>query len=65
MNDKGFIVGDDYEVKYSNLSSLNLKELCKKRLDVFYDKNTKIRFHPGVTQAAFDSFGDSLSSTWS
>ena len=58
LNDKGFIVGDDYEVKYSNLSSLNLKELCKKRLDVFYDKNTKIRFHPGVTQAVFDSFGD-------
>ena len=58
LNDKGFIVGDDYEVKYSNLSSLNLEELCKKRLDVFYDKNTKIRFHPGVTQAVFDSFGD-------
>jgi len=58
LNDKGFIVGDDYEVKYSNLSSLNLKDLCKKRLDVFYDKNTKIRFHPGVTQAVFDSFGD-------
>ena len=58
LSDKGFIVGDDYEVKYSNLSSLNLKDLCKKRLDVFYDKNTKIRFHPGVTQAVFDSFGD-------
>ena len=58
LNDGGFIIGDDYEVKYSNLSKLNLKDLCEKRLDVYYDKNTKIRFHPGVTQAVYDTFGD-------
>jgi len=58
LNNGGFIIGDDYEVKYSNLSKLNLKDLCEKRLDVYYDKNTKIRFHPGLTQAVYDTFGD-------
>ena len=58
VNDKGFIIGDDYEVKYSKLTNINIAELCKKRLDVFYDKHTKIRFHPGVTLAVYNSIGD-------
>ena len=40
------------------MENINLKELCKKKLDVFYDKYTKIRFHPGVTLAVYNSFGD-------
>tara|TARA_B100000579_G_C22845746_1_gene864184 strand:- start:2908 stop:3747 length:840 start_codon:yes stop_codon:yes gene_type:complete len=58
IENKGFIIGDDYEVKYQDLSNIDLKELCKKRLDVFYDKHTKIRFHPGVTLAVFNIFGN-------
>lgn len=58
INNKGFIIGDDYEVKYSKLENINIKELCKKKLDVFYDRHTKIRFHPGVTLAVYNSFGD-------
>ena len=58
INDEGFIIGDDYEVKYLDLPNIDLKDLCKKRLDVFYDKHTKIRFHPGVTLATYNSLGD-------
>lgn len=31
INNQGFIIGDDYEVKYSKLKNINLKELCKKK----------------------------------
>ena len=52
-----------YLVKDTTLTSvkstnINIAELCKKRLDLFYDKHTKIRFHPGVTLAVYNSFGD-------
>ena len=58
IENKGFIIGDDYEIKYQDLSNIDLKEICQKRLDVFYDKHTKIRFHPGVTLAVFNTFGN-------
>lgn len=57
LNESGLLIGDDYEVPFSSVSHLNFNKNLKK-LDVFYDFKTKTRFHPGVTLAVFQEFGN-------
>jgi len=57
LNEGGFLIGDDYEVPFSSVSHLNFNKDLK-NLDVFYDYKTKVRFHPGVTLAVWEVFGN-------
>lgn len=56
LNNNGLIIGDDYEINFSNVSHINFNN--KKKIDVFFDNKSKTRFHPGVTLSVYNEFGD-------
>lgn len=54
----GIIVGDDYEVKFSDVHSNVLKNLPKNHKDISFQSKQNKSFHPGVTKAVYECFGN-------
>ena len=59
LNSSGIIAGDDYELTYSECDKKDLQDyILKESLDYCVDKKTKKIYHPGVTKAVYDIFGN-------
>lgn len=58
LKDGGIIVGDDYEVKSSDVHYNVLKNLPKNHKDISFQCKQNRSFHPGVTKAVYELFGN-------
>jgi predicted O-methyltransferase YrrM len=58
LKNGGIIVGDDYEVKFSDVHSNALKNLSKNHKELSFQSKQGRSFHPGVTKAVYRYFGN-------
>ena len=58
VKDKGIIIGDDYELDFNSLDKKTIHKLINNNTDFTFDQKNKIAYHPGVTKAVFDNFGN-------
>jgi predicted O-methyltransferase YrrM len=58
LKNGGIMVGDDYEVKFSDVNSNVLKNLSKNHKELSFQCKQGRSFHPGVTKAVYMHFGN-------
>ena len=59
LKTNAIIAGDDYELTYEDCDKDEMKNyILEDSIDYCVDKKTKKIFHPGVTKAVFDIFGN-------
>ena len=59
LKDSAIIAGDDYELMYEECDKEEIENyIIEDSMDYCLDKKTKRIFHPGVTKAVYDVFGD-------
>ena len=57
LKNGGLIIGDDYEIKFSDVD-FNILNSKKNNEDISFENKKKISFHPGVTMAVYKHFGN-------
>ena len=59
LKSSAIIAGDDYELMYEECDKEKIENyIIEDSMDYCLDKKTKRIFHPGVTKAVYDVFGD-------
>jgi predicted O-methyltransferase YrrM len=58
LKNGGIMVGDDYEVKFSDVNSNVFKKLSKNLKELSFQCKQGRPFHPGVTKAVYRHFGN-------
>ena len=59
LKEKSLISGDDYEITYGECDKEKIKEnILDENLDFCLDRKSNKVYHPGVTMAVNDFFGD-------
>ena len=59
LKNSAIIAGDDYELSYEECDKQEIvKFINEDSIDYCFDKKTKKIFHPGVTKAVYDVFGN-------
>ena len=58
LKNGGIMVGDDYEVKFSDANPDVFKNLLRNNKELSFQSKQNISFHPGVTKAVYDHFGN-------
>lgn len=59
LRDGSYISGDDYEITYEECDQVKIKEnIMDEKLDFCLDKKSNKVYHPGVTMAVNDFFGN-------
>jgi hypothetical protein len=57
LKNGGLIIGDDYEIKFSDFD-FDILNSKKNNEDISFENKKKISFHPGVTMAVYKHFGN-------
>ena len=58
IKENGIIFGDDYELPYNKIDAKFLNHSINQNISFKFDKKNNTAYHPGVTKAVYQNFGD-------